>query len=135
MNARASGSVSQMSTPTPVMPRPRFASHVRASSGASSRQGTHHDAQKLTTTPLPRSSANPSVPPSNSASSNRGAATRCSGRDSALDPSSPTSVENRSPTAKEWRPSVLSSPPRRATQDHYPQRHPLQPAQDPQYSR
>src|SRR3989442_11837573 len=43
-------------------PERRASRQVRSSPGASSRQGTHHDAQKLSTTGMPRSSLSATRP-------------------------------------------------------------------------
>src|SRR3989304_1820495 len=72
---RAAGSASWKFTPTSTTPWSRYARQAASRSGASSRHGTHQEAQKFTTTTLPRCSASANGPPSNSASVN-GAAGR-----------------------------------------------------------
>src|SRR5439155_648381 len=65
-NARASCSLSWMLIPTNTTPRGRYACHAVSRAGASSRQGTHHDAQKLRNTTLPRRFSSLSTSPSKS---------------------------------------------------------------------
>src|SRR5512141_457104 len=62
MNLRASPEKSWASTPTTTTPCPRKRCHAASSLGASALQGTHQEAQKLSTTTLPRSEARESFP-------------------------------------------------------------------------
>src|SRR6266542_3684926 len=62
MNLRASPEKSCASTPTTTTPCPRQRRHAASSLGASDLHGAHHEAQKLSTTTLPRSDASASLP-------------------------------------------------------------------------
>src|SRR2546422_9744502 len=83
MNVRAGPSWSWMSTPT-NWTSPRWALETEASSGASCRQGPHHDAQMFTTTGLPRSCVSSDW---NAAGSSRGSAVGLEGRSEPEGPS------------------------------------------------
>ena len=62
MNLRASPEKSCASTPTTTTPCSRYCCHAASSRGASDLHGAHHEAQKLSTTTLPRSEASESFP-------------------------------------------------------------------------
>src|SRR5437016_2167185 len=68
------------STPTTRTPDARYFLHVASRSGASARQGSHQDAQKLITTGAPFSSSLDRVPPPTSGSVNEGASAPCRAR-------------------------------------------------------
>src|SRR6266487_2760466 len=70
---------SRSSTPTNRTPRGRHSCESAASAGASPRHGAHHDAQKFTTTTLPRRLARRSLPPPRAEPETSGAGWRAAG--------------------------------------------------------
>src|SRR5215218_10805281 len=116
MKPSASGRRSLKSTPTTTSPSLRYFRHAASSTGASCLHGTHQEAQKLTTTALPRSEARESSPSRSSRRSVNAGATGRSPRARApgmVLPSSWTSFQTRSasraatsPTASAWAPSL-----------------------------
>src|SRR2546430_15421469 len=73
IKARASSSLSWMLTPRKTTPRSLYFCQALSSARASARHGTHQEAQKFTSTALPRKSASLTTLPSNSVRVNEGA--------------------------------------------------------------